>query len=76
MICGGYWIYDKEQCNYCLNRQNCSYIKDVNKYISAICAIEKIAKNVYGTTEFKCDYFIFDIEKYHKENEGTCEGGN
>ena len=73
MICGGYWIYYKEQCQYCLNRQNCSYIKDVKNYINAISATEKIAKNVYGTTEFKCDYFIFDIEKYLKENKGEKE---
>ena len=28
-----YWVYFKEQCKYCLNREKCDYTKKVNKYM-------------------------------------------
>jgi hypothetical protein len=34
------------------------------------------AKGVYGTVEFRCDYFNLDNEKYNNSryNESSCQG--
>ena len=55
---GKYWVYFKEQCDYCLNRHNCEYTKKVKKYIENLDALD--SKGIYGTTSFWCDYYILD----------------
>ena len=64
------WIYWKEQCHYCLNRNNCEYKPRMGEYIAALDAIDD--HGVYGSLKFNCDYFCVDEEKYWAENRGEC----
>lgn len=66
------WIYWKEQCKYCKNRENCEYKKKVSKYIEALASLENLADGVYGTTKFTCDYNVIDEEEYRKNHVGEC----
>ncbi len=68
----GYWIYWKEQCQYCKNRINCEYIEKINNYINNLSQVDD--KGCYGSLSFKCDYFIFDKELYNEKNPGECCG--
>lgn len=62
------YIYYKEQCNYCLNKGKCDYEAKTQAVIDIISATEKVAKDVYGTFSFKCDYFALDELAYNKNN--------
>lgn len=66
---GKYWVYFKEQCKYCLNREKCDYTKKVKKYIENLDALD--SSGIYGTTTFWCDYYILDENEYLKYN-GEC----
>lgn len=65
-----YWVYYKEQCQYCLNRHNCEYIEKVKNYIEKLEAID--SKGIYGTTAFWCDYYNIDEQEYWNKNNGEC----
>ena len=67
-----YWVYYKEQCQYCKNRVNCEYKEKVKKYIKDLENID--SKGIYGTTSFWCDYYVIDEEEYWKHNTGECCG--
>ena len=69
---GKYWVYFKEQCDYCLNRHNCEYTKKVKKYIENLDALD--SSGIYGTTTFLCDYYILDEQEYNKNGECASQG--
>ena len=64
------WIYWKEHCKYCINRENCKYKVRVAEYTEAITKLEDEYKDIYGSTVFECDYYVPDDEKIKKENVG------
>ena len=70
MNINGTWVYWKEQCKYCVNATPVCK-KNLKNYIEKLDAVKPI-NPVYGTLEFKCDYFIFDKDKYYRENAGEC----
>ena len=70
MKVNGTWIYWKEQCNYCVNATPVCQ-KNLKNYIEKLDSI-KPENPVYGTLEFKCDYLIFDKDKYYRQNTGEC----
>ena len=53
-----YWVYYKEQCEYCLNRERCGYTEKVQAYIEKIEALD--SSGIYGTTACWCDYYNLD----------------
>lgn len=65
-----YWVYYKEQCKYCLNREECQYKEKVKKYLEALDALDD--KGIYGNTSFWCDYYMLDVREYWKYNQGDC----
>lgn len=65
-----YWVYYKEQCKYCLNRERCDYTEKVQAYIEKIEALD--SNGIYGTTAFWCDYYNLDEDEYWKNNIGEC----
>ena len=62
------YIYYKEQCNYCINKGKCDYEKATKTFVDTIGCVEKLAKGVYGSLSFKCDYFDLDHLAYDKDN--------
>lgn len=67
-----YWVYYKEQCEYCKNRVNCSYKEKVKTYIQELENLD--SKGIYGSTSFWCDYYNLDEKEYWKRNIGECCG--
>ncbi len=67
------WIYWKERCFYCRNKNNCEYKERVAEFINKLTEIEKSMPKVYGTLDWKCDYYVLDIDLYLNENHGECE---
>lgn len=65
-----YWVYYKEQCEYCKNRKGCQYIEKVQKYLKDIDNLDD--RGIYGTTSFWCDYYNLDEELYWQKNQGEC----
>ena len=70
------WIYWVEQCKYCKNQNDCSYETKTNFFINQLKQLEQNTKGVYGTLNFKCDYFLMDDEKYMKLNIGENNNGS
>ena len=69
MQANGHWVYWKEQCEYCVNQQNCTYnLKDYMDKLENV----KPDSPVYGRLEFICDYFVFSEELYHNSNLSEC----
>lgn len=66
------WIYWKEQCEYCKNKEGCEYKNRVQDLIERFSKVESSSPGVYGSLSWKCDYFIVDKEEYYKKNEGEC----
>jgi len=61
------WIYYPEQCIYCKNNTgSCGYYRGTQAAIEALQWLDRNIK-AYGSYQFKCDYFIMDMDKYHKE---------
>lgn len=65
-----YWVYYKEQCNYCSNRDICDYKEKVNQYIKELENLD--SRGIYGTTSFWCDYYNLDGDVYWKNHIGEC----
>ena len=74
------WVYWKDQCLYCMNREKCEYKNTVIDYIQRLREFEKnyfticCGQNIYGTTDFWCDYYIVDEEEYLKRQPADCCG--
>ena len=67
------YVYYKEQCNYCVNRGKCGYEKKTRTFVETISGINSTASGVFGSLDFKCDYFDLDKISYSKENPAeTC----
>ena len=62
------YIYYKEQCKYCLKKGKCDYQKNTQTFLDAINGIEHLASGVYGSLNFRCDYFNLDELAYRKDN--------
>lgn len=62
------YIYYKEQCKYCLKQGKCAHQKKMQTFLDAINGIEHLASGVYGSLNFRCDYFDFDELAYRKYN--------
>lgn len=61
------WIYYPEQCEYCKNNDgSCGYYHGTQAAIEALQWLDRNIK-AYGSYQFKCDYFIMDMDKYHNE---------
>lgn len=77
------WIYWPEQCKYCMHR-NENYTQQyratklgcdceaTHELINALQQVEHHAKGVYGSLDFKCDYFNLDEEAYMESNYNEC----
>lgn len=72
------WIYWPEQCNFCKgyhflseNNKPCDKEK-MKEFITKLLDLEHCTKGVYGSLEFKCDYFNLDDEKYTEFVQGQC----
>ena len=63
-----HYIYYKEQCKYCLKNGKCDYQKKTQTFLDAINGIEHLVSGVYGSLNFRCDYFDFDELAYIKDN--------
>lgn len=67
------YVYFKEQCDYCTNKGKCDYEKKTRRFVETISGVESVANGVFGTLDFKCDYFYLDQVAYDKENPAeTC----
>lgn len=79
------WIYWPDQCKLCKSY----FFRSENKpcgreltqeFINNLHQLEHHAKGVYGTLEFRCDYFTLDEEKYRNDQTytqtdcGHCQG--
>lgn len=62
------YIYWKEQCKYCINKDKCPYQDAVRVLINKLSIIEKSTKNCWGSLKWLCDYFILDTNKYIEES--------
>ena len=60
------WIYWKEQCQYCVNNNPCSYPEN-QKSIESLDKWEK-ENTFWGSLKLKCDYFCLDKDKYYQDN--------
>ena len=67
------WVYWKERCLYCKNKNNCEYKERVAELINKLTEAEKSIPKVYGTLDWKCDYYILDVDLYLNEIHGECE---
>jgi hypothetical protein len=61
------FVYWKEQCEYCINKNNCESIPAMTDYIHRLERIKPIGP-LWGNLEFKCSYFILDKEEYDMQN--------
>lgn len=66
------WIHWPDQCRLCKGYFFSSENKPCRKertqdYINSLRELEHSFPGVYGTTEFRCDYFCLDEEKFHKD---------
>ena len=62
------YIYYKDQCKYCFKKGKCDYQKKTQTFLDTINGIEHLASGVYGSLNFRCDYFDFDELAYRKDN--------
>ena len=68
------WIYWKEECRYCVNRNRCEYKRQMIDFKTALVYMKKSLKGIYGTLKFNCNYFLLDADKYEEENIGeSCK---
>lgn len=66
----GEWIYWKEQCEYCMNRNTCPYPEN-QESIEALKQWEK-ENEFWGSLKLICDYYVFDKDKYYLDNPPEC----
>lgn len=67
------WVYWKERCLFCKNREDCEYKDRAQELIEKLTQAEKSVPKVYGTVDWKCDYYILDTDVYYARNKGECE---
>lgn len=74
------WIYYPEQCSLCKgfifsNGKPCEKEK-TKEFINSLLQLEHHTKGVYGSLDFKCDYFNLDEEAYKASRycEASCPG--
>ena len=61
------WIYYVEQCDFCLSKNaGCPYYKNTQELFKAIAWLDRNVHNIYGTFNYKCDYFQLN-KKYYDE---------
>lgn len=66
----GEWIYWKEQCEYCMNRNTCSYPEN-QESMEALKQWEKENK-FWGSLKLICDYYVLDKDKYYLDSPPEC----
>ena len=66
----GEWIYWKEQCEYCMNRNTCLYPEN-QESMEALKQWEKENK-FWGSLKLICDYYVLDKDKYYLDNPPEC----
>ena len=66
----GEWIYWKEQCEYCMNRNTCPYPEN-QESMEALKQWEKENK-FWGSLKLICDYYVLDKDKYYLDNPPEC----
>lgn len=66
----GEWIYWKEQCEYCMNRNTCLYPEN-QESMEALKQWEKENK-FWGSLKLICDYYVLDKDKYYLDNQPEC----
>lgn len=66
------YVYWPEQCDYCLNKNNCPQNKNlVKNYINSL--IEVNDTSVYGSLSWWCDYYILDTKRKEEvEYDSNC----
>lgn len=62
------YIYYKKQCDYCTNKGKCDYEFKTRTFVETIGGVVSLANGVYGSLDFKCDYFDLDEVAYYKDN--------
>jgi uncharacterized OB-fold protein len=62
------YVYYKKQCDYCTNKGKCDYEKKTRTFVETISGVNSLASGVFGSLDFKCDYFDLDEMSYSKEN--------
>lgn len=66
----GEWVYWKEQCEYCMNRNTCPYPEN-KESMEALKQWEKENK-FFGSLKLICDYYVLDKDKYYLDNPPEC----
>lgn len=76
-----YFLYKKEQCEFCINRKNCVYKNDVMKFYDELGAFysrkhKESSNGIWGSVDYRCDYWNIDKKAYeeYKECEVCCVG--
>lgn len=69
------YIHWTEECNYCYKRGICEYEDDTRDFRKALSMLHNGAKYVFGTINFKCDYFKLDENKFRRNYMGECSNG-
>lgn len=62
------YVYYKKQCDFCTCKSKCDYEKKTRTFLETISGVTSLANGVYGSLDFKCDYFNLNEEAYNKEN--------
>lgn len=62
------YVYYKKQCDFCTCKSKCDYEKKTRTFLETISGVDSLANGVYGSLDFKCDYFNLNEEAYYKEN--------
>lgn len=66
----GEWVYWKEQCEYCMNRNACPYPEN-QESMEMLKQWEKENK-FWGSLKLICDYYVIDKDKYYLDNPPEC----
>ena len=66
----GEWVYWKEQCEYCMNRNACPYPEN-QEAMEVLKQWEKENK-FWGSLKLICDYYVIDKDKYYLDNPPEC----
>ena len=62
------YVCYKKQCDYCISKGKCDHEKKTRTFCETIGGVESLASGVFGSLNFKCDYFDLDDLAYKKEN--------
>jgi hypothetical protein len=70
------YIHWTEECSYCYKRGICEYEDNTRDFRKALSMLHNGAKYVFGTINFKCDYFKLDGNKFNRYHIGVTDGTN